>query len=173
MATPSSILAWRIPWTEEPGRLRPLGIAKNRTRLKRLSTHKWCNSSHSGSSQATDPQPRWEQLCVDARWELMRTTPTIPQPPLSSPSPASLVPHQPFADLCTYQACSCPGAFGLFVVSSAWDTPPSSCGVAARSRFPSLSSDVTSSRKPALSAWALLPPLSHLHTPTVYDFLLF
>ena len=21
MATPSSILAWRIPWTEEPGRL--------------------------------------------------------------------------------------------------------------------------------------------------------
>ena len=28
MATHSSILAWRIPWTEEPGRL-----AKSRTRL--------------------------------------------------------------------------------------------------------------------------------------------
>ena len=25
MATPSSILAWRIPWTEEPGRLQPMG----------------------------------------------------------------------------------------------------------------------------------------------------
>ena len=25
MATRSSILAWRTPWTEEPGRLQPMG----------------------------------------------------------------------------------------------------------------------------------------------------
>ena len=25
MATPSSILAWEIPWTEEPGRLQSMG----------------------------------------------------------------------------------------------------------------------------------------------------
>ena len=25
MATPSSILAWKIPWTEEPGRLQSMG----------------------------------------------------------------------------------------------------------------------------------------------------
>ena len=25
IATPSSILAWRIPWTEEPGRLQSMG----------------------------------------------------------------------------------------------------------------------------------------------------
>ena len=25
-ATPSSILAWRIPWREEPGRLQPMGL---------------------------------------------------------------------------------------------------------------------------------------------------
>ena len=25
MATDSSILAWRIPWTEEPGELQPMG----------------------------------------------------------------------------------------------------------------------------------------------------
>ena len=25
MTTPSSILAWRIPWTEEPGRLQSIG----------------------------------------------------------------------------------------------------------------------------------------------------
>ena len=25
MATQSSVLAWRIPWTEEPGGLEPLG----------------------------------------------------------------------------------------------------------------------------------------------------
>ena len=28
MATHSSILAWRIPWTEEPGRLQFSGIAR-------------------------------------------------------------------------------------------------------------------------------------------------
>ena len=32
MAIHSSILAWRIPWTEEPGGLQG-GVAKNRTRL--------------------------------------------------------------------------------------------------------------------------------------------
>ena len=32
MATHSSILAWRIPWTEEPGGLQSMGL-KNRTRL--------------------------------------------------------------------------------------------------------------------------------------------
>ena len=31
MATHSSILAWRIPWTDEPGGL--LGVAKSQTRL--------------------------------------------------------------------------------------------------------------------------------------------
>ena len=28
MATHSSILAWRIPWTEEPGRLQSMGLHK-------------------------------------------------------------------------------------------------------------------------------------------------
>ena len=27
----SSILAWRIPWTEEPGGLQSMGVAKSRT----------------------------------------------------------------------------------------------------------------------------------------------
>ena len=26
MATPSSILAWRIPWTDKPGRLQSMGL---------------------------------------------------------------------------------------------------------------------------------------------------
>ena len=34
----SSILAWRIPWTEEPGRLPSIG-SQSQTRLKRLSLH--------------------------------------------------------------------------------------------------------------------------------------
>ena len=31
MATHSSILAWEIPWTEEPGRLHVDGVARSRT----------------------------------------------------------------------------------------------------------------------------------------------
>ena len=33
MATHSSILAWRISWTEEPGGLQPMGVSKSQTRL--------------------------------------------------------------------------------------------------------------------------------------------
>ena len=33
MATHSSILAWRIPWTEEPGGLTVLGVTKSQTQL--------------------------------------------------------------------------------------------------------------------------------------------
>ena len=38
-ATHSSILAWRIPWTEETGRLHE--VSKSRIRLKWLSRHAW------------------------------------------------------------------------------------------------------------------------------------
>ena len=31
MATHSSILAWRTPWTEEPGRLQPMGLQSDTT----------------------------------------------------------------------------------------------------------------------------------------------
>ena len=34
MATHSSILAWKIPWTEKPGRLQSMGSAKSQTRLR-------------------------------------------------------------------------------------------------------------------------------------------
>ena len=33
MATHSSILAWEIPWTEDPGGLQSTGLQKNWTRL--------------------------------------------------------------------------------------------------------------------------------------------
>ena len=38
MATHSSTLAWRIPWTEEPGGLQSMG-SQSQTRLKWQSTH--------------------------------------------------------------------------------------------------------------------------------------
>ena len=33
MATHSGILAWRLPWTEEPGGLQSLGAAESQTQL--------------------------------------------------------------------------------------------------------------------------------------------
>ena len=42
MATHYSILAWKIQWTEEPGRLQSKG--KNQTQLKRLSMHAYGKS---------------------------------------------------------------------------------------------------------------------------------
>ena len=38
MATHSGILAWRIPWTEEPGGLSPCGC-KNSDRIEQLTLH--------------------------------------------------------------------------------------------------------------------------------------
>ena len=35
MATHSSILAWKIPWTEEPGRLQSMGSQKSWTQLNK------------------------------------------------------------------------------------------------------------------------------------------
>ena len=40
MATHSSILAWKIPWTEKPGRLQSMGSHKRQTRLSNLTTIK-------------------------------------------------------------------------------------------------------------------------------------
>ena len=34
MATHSTILAWEIPWTEEPGGLQSLGLQKSQTQLR-------------------------------------------------------------------------------------------------------------------------------------------
>ena len=42
MATHSSILAWRIPWTEEPGRLQSMGSQRvGHDRMTELGSHHW------------------------------------------------------------------------------------------------------------------------------------
>ena len=38
MATLSSILAWRIPWMEEPGGLQPIGLKESDT-AEHVCTH--------------------------------------------------------------------------------------------------------------------------------------
>ena len=49
MATHSSVLAWRIPGTEEPWWAAVSGVAQSRTRLKRLSS--------SSNSRSLERQP--------------------------------------------------------------------------------------------------------------------
>ena len=39
MVTHSSILAWRIPWTEEPGRLQSVELQSDMTEVTQHSTH--------------------------------------------------------------------------------------------------------------------------------------
>ena len=68
MATHSSILAWRIPWTEEPGRLQATASQRVRhdsttTALTTLPTHplpslKWVNYLREPGAKCTDQCPR-------------------------------------------------------------------------------------------------------------------
>ena len=46
MTTCSSILAWKISWTEEPGGLQSMGVVKSQTQLSGLTT-----TTHSFSLQ--------------------------------------------------------------------------------------------------------------------------
>ena len=39
MATYSSILAWKIPWTEEPGGLQSMGLQKSQTQISDHTTN--------------------------------------------------------------------------------------------------------------------------------------
>ena len=62
MATHPSVLAWRIPWTEKPGRLSH-GVAQSRTRLKRLSSisagkESTCNAGHPSLIPGSGRSPR-------------------------------------------------------------------------------------------------------------------
>ena len=53
MATHSSILAWRIPWTEEPGELQSMGSQRVR--------HNWRDLAHTNALSAAHVQGGWEE----------------------------------------------------------------------------------------------------------------
>ena len=71
MATHFSILAWRIPWTEEPGGLQSIGSQRVR--------HDWATNRLSDTPQGNwDPtsymeQPKKKRLC----WIMLRWTPVL------------------------------------------------------------------------------------------------
>ena len=49
MATHSSILAWRIPWTEEPGRLQSIGSQESGTAEATACTQAWIYLIYNGT----------------------------------------------------------------------------------------------------------------------------
>ena len=64
MATHSSILAWEIPWTEEPGRLQPMGL--QRVRHDSATKQEQCLNGNR-SNPFTEERKKREELCGGCR----------------------------------------------------------------------------------------------------------
>ena len=77
MATHSSIVAWRIPWTEEPGRLQSMGL-QSRTRLKRLSAHRRSQMKQHQSLCPPSAPLRAALVISKGRYTLQDPPPTKP-----------------------------------------------------------------------------------------------
>ena len=60
MATHSRILAWGIPWTEEPGRLQSIGSQRVRHKWARARMHAQAHTGNCRSSFLLPPYPPWE-----------------------------------------------------------------------------------------------------------------
>ena len=77
MATHSRILAWRIPWTEEPGGLQPVGSQ----RVRRDSTHTPAFSrGHCGVDNSLCLKRARESFCPRAFLTIGRREALIPLP---------------------------------------------------------------------------------------------
>ena len=73
MATHTSIRAWRIPWTEEPGGLQPMGSQSQQltlslhfslTRFRRCSTYPATNLSSAGPSSTKKKSNETKQTAL-------------------------------------------------------------------------------------------------------------
>ena len=75
MATHSSILAWDMPWTEEPGRLQSMGSQRVRLHLVTEQKHIYklcCNEGASPVAQLVKNPPAMQETPVRFRflgWE--------------------------------------------------------------------------------------------------------
>ena len=59
MATYSSILAWRIPWTEEPGVLQSMGLQRVRHNLAHMYSHSNGEAETTLIKHLLWPDPGW------------------------------------------------------------------------------------------------------------------
>ena len=66
MATHSSILAWRIPQTEEPGRLQSMGSQESDTTQCTVSPQRSCHIYHKNQTSPNDLGPT---VPITPRWE--------------------------------------------------------------------------------------------------------
>ena len=96
MATHSSILAWRIPWTEEPGKLRSI-VSESRTLLKLLSTH---------AHNQKERRSKWRVLPLGFRGSMTLLTPWFQ---ILASKPILLL-TQLYLTLCNPLDCSPPGS---------------------------------------------------------------
>ena len=80
MATHSSILAWRIPWTEEPGRLQVLGVCKELDMTEQESTGRkqYFRVSTQLGPGSLRLNPKFAMYLVWAFWKLYNSVPQFP-----------------------------------------------------------------------------------------------
>ena len=115
VVTPSGILAWEIPGTEEPGELQSIGFTKSGTQLKRLSMHKHISVTNDNADNSVPgsnicrtsegihitstfnisfPHFRWENWGRPGVFTNRHLRPLLPPPPPTSPvtpSPGKLL----------------------------------------------------------------------------------
>ena len=106
MAPHSSTLAWKIPWTEEPGGPQSLGVAKSQTRLsdytftfhfhaleKEMATH---SSVLAWRIPGTGEPGRLPSMGLQSRTRLKRHSSSSSNSPPQSPSPTCINDSVPF-----------------------------------------------------------------------------
>ena len=69
MASHSSILSWRILWTEEPCGLQVHRVTKSQTQLKLLSMHAGKFGASLVAQLAKNPPALWETWFLSLGWE--------------------------------------------------------------------------------------------------------
>ena len=71
--SPLSILAWRIPWTEEPGRLQSMELQRvrhNWSDLVRIHRHTWCLSPQSLDWRGQEGAGHWKGTRSNCSWHV-------------------------------------------------------------------------------------------------------
>ena len=69
MATHSSTLDQRIPWTEEPGRLQSIRVAQSQIRLKQVRSSSVVEAKAVSENDPTDTALSWISFCCSVFME--------------------------------------------------------------------------------------------------------
>ena len=64
MATHSSVLAWTVPWTEEPGGLQSMGVTKESDMTEQISTHTHTHMHIHAHTHTVDSCGYWQVMAT-------------------------------------------------------------------------------------------------------------